>query len=326
MAAGTRKAAGGSKGSAALGRRTPPGPALLALLVAALLAVLPPVLRRWGWLAPAAPGVSTFRIVKRYKHDPKAFTQGLLWANGSLYESLGLYGRSSIREVKLSQKGGYKVVREVPLGPQDFGEGLVHLRGELLQLLWNRPDGHRFAATAGEGGHLELLPEQGFRTPLQDGWGLASDGQVLFVTDGGRSLFHVDPGSFELLRTVDIHDGDRLVEMVNELEFIDGELWGNVFGQECLARVDPATGSVRGWVDLSGLLDRPQATADAKAKGLDPPDVLNGIAWDAETRRLFVTGKLWPQLFQIEVVPHPALSLEEARKRCIPSTNVFRRS
>lgn len=263
--------------------------------------------------------------MQRYHHDPLAFTQGLLWLNGSLYESTGLYGRSSVREVRLGAGGGAKVVREVKLEQEHFGEGLVYWQGELLQLLWRRPDGLRFSARAGSDGHLERKPG-GFRTPLQDGWGLAAHGDVLLATDSGPDVFHLDPATFELRRTVRVTDDGRPVEMVNELELIDGELWANVFGAECLARVDPASGAVLGWVDLTGLLDRRRAAADAAAKGRDPPDVLNGIAWDAEKRRLFVTGKLWPSLFEIEVVPHPSLSLEEARRRCIPARNIFRSS
>jgi len=276
-----------------------------------------------GVSIPGEPLVYSYRVVQRYRHDPKAFTQGLLWLNGSLYESLGLYGRSAVREVRLVGNGGYKVLREVALGAQDFGEGLLHFRGELLQLQWRRPDVYRFSALAGEGGHLERKAGLDFKTPLKDGWGFATDGEVLIATDSGHDLFHIDPTNFEIRRSVPIMDGGRAVDMVNELEMIDGEIWGNVFGKECIARIDPSTGVVRGWVDLTGILDRHRASADAAAKGLEPPDVLNGIAWDPEGRRLFVTGKLWPRLFEIEVVPHPTLTLAQARKRCIPEVNLF---
>lgn len=289
----------------------------------------------WRKQAPAAadpsasarePGVYGFRVVRQYQHDPEAFTQGLLWLNGSLYESTGLYGRSSVREVRLGRSGASKVVRRQQVDQEFFGEGLVHWRGELLQLLWRRGDGLRYSAQAGKGGHLRLQHGLGFKTPLSDGWGIASDGQALLVTDGGAEVFHLDPESFAVRRATRVMDAGRAVEMINELEVVDGELWGNVYGTECLARISIETGEVLGWVMLAGLLDRASAAENARRSGVQPPDVLNGIAWDAETRRLFVTGKLWPTLFQIEVVPTPGVSLDIARQHCIPTQNIFRRS
>jgi len=278
------------------------------------------------------PVIYSYRIVKRYRHDPQAFTQGLLWLNGSLYESTGMYGRSVVREVQLTEPeseqsgsaetGSFRVLREVPNDPSEFGEGLVHVgNGELLQLLWRVGRGNRFQASAGEAGSLSRQPE-GFNTPLQDGWGFEFDGKSLLVTDSGSDVYFLDPKTFAQQRKVRVKDADRVVEMVNELELIDGELWANIFGTECIARVEPSTGAVVGWVDLTGILNRKKAAAAARKKGLDPPDILNGIAFDSSSRRLFVTGKLWPRLYEIELVKSN-ISLTEARNRCIPKVNIF---
>lgn len=264
------------------------------------------------------PTVYTYRVIRTHHHDPEAFTQGLFWLNGTFYESTGLYGKSVVREVSLDGK----VVREVRLGKRDFGEGLVYWKGELLQLLWRVGNGYRFSAKAGPGGHLRKK-KQAFKTPFNDGWGFAEDGESLLITDSGPDVCFLDPESFRSRRCVRVRDAGRAVEMVNELEMIDGELWANIFGKECIARIAPETGQVLGWVDLTGILDRRAAHAEAMKHGRQPPDVLNGIAWDAEGRRLFVTGKLFPYLFEIEVVPVENPDIEHVRHTCIPKENVF---
>mmetsp|Transcript_26018 Transcript_26018/g.56478 ORF Transcript_26018/g.56478 Transcript_26018/m.56478 type:complete len:356 (+) Transcript_26018:67-1134(+) len=274
------------------------------------------------------PKLYSFRIVKKYRHDSKAFTQGLLWLNGSLYESLGLYGRSGVREVALSDEGGYKVVREAKQPYREFGEGLAYIRGELVQLLWQPPELRRWSVQAGETGHLEPKADANRQNPalpdLRQGWGLTADDKVVYATDSGSELFELDPDTFAAQRRTPIRDRDQIVEMVNELEVVEGEIWGNVFGQDCLARIDPSSGKVLGWIDLSNLMNRGKAAANARAKGLEPPDVLNGIAYDPNTKRLFVTGKLWPRLYEIEVIPHPHPDLQRIRRLCIPTRNLFR--
>eukprot|EP00928_Gymnodinium_smaydae_P041368 TRINITY_DN28008_c0_g1_i1.p1 TRINITY_DN28008_c0_g1~~TRINITY_DN28008_c0_g1_i1.p1 ORF type:complete len:378 (+),score=38.66 TRINITY_DN28008_c0_g1_i1:56-1135(+) len=283
----------------------------------------------------AEPAVFGFRVVKRYRHDPEAFTQGLLWLNGSLYESLGLYDKSAVRELQLvdaassedksvgSAIGEMRVVREVRNAPHEFGEGLVHVGdGELMQLLWRVSDVVRYSARPGEGGHLERR-HKGSRTSLTDGWGLEFDGTSLLATDSGPDVYFLDPETLAQQRSIRVQDEGRTIEMVNELELIDGELFANIFGSECVAKISPATGSVIAWIDLTGLLDRRKASEAARKRGLAAPDVLNGIAWDPSSRRLFVTGKLWPRLYEIELVPSN-LTLTEMRDRCIPQRNFFR--
>ncbi|CAE7942810.1 Znfx1, partial [Symbiodinium sp. KB8] len=249
------------------------------------------------------PKIYGFDVVETYPHDPEAFTQGLLWANGSLYESTGLYGRSSIREFQLGPGGEVRLMRKLELDGRDFGEGLVQRRGQLLQLLWRRGEGIRYRARAGEGGQLKKAGK--FRTPLNDGWGIEAHENQLILTDSGHELITLDE-NFEVVRRVPVNDAGAFVEMVNELEMVGEELWANVYGTECLARIDTESGSVTGWVLLHGLLEKERANWRAGDAGSEAPDVLNGIAWDAASKRLFVTGKLWSQLYEIQVKPSQA--------------------
>jgi len=274
-----------------------------------------------GHSSSGDPKIYGFDVVETYPHDPEAFTQGLLWSNGSLYESTGLYGRSSIREFQLGPGGEVRLLRKLELDGRDFGEGLVQRRGQLLQLLWRRGEGIRYRARAGEGGRLKKAGK--FRTPLNDGWGIEAHKNQLILTDSGHELITLDE-NFEVVRRVPVNDAGAFVEMVNELEMVGEELWANVYGTECLARIDTESGSVTGWVLLHGLLDKERATWRAGDAGSDAPDVLNGIAWDAASKRLFVTGKLWPHLYEIQVKPSQ-VSVEQARRYCIPKSNLFRR-
>lgn len=272
------------------------------------------------------PLVYGYRIVKRYDHDPAAFTQGLLWLNGSMYESVGLYGKSAVREVRLLEDGGYEVVRETKIDPNDFAEGLTYHQGELVQLLWRVPDVYHYSVASGPDGHLERKINKRSKTQLKDGWGLESDGSKLYATDSGSYIHHLDPTTLKTLKSVQIKDGEKVIEMANELELVDGELWANMFGSDCIARVSPETGLVRGWIDFTGLLDKQKEHRLAKQNGRDPPDVFNGIAWDASSRRLFVTGKNWPNLYEVEVVLGDSSSLDDVRSRCIPPRNIFQAS
>lgn len=223
-----------------------------------------------------------YRVVASYPHDPDAFTQGLVFIDGVLVEGTGLNGRSSLRRVELATG---RVLQQVDLPAQWFGEGVTALGDELVQLTWRDGVGLRYDRAS-------LTPIGEF--PLAgEGWGLTHDGTHWILSDGSDILFWLDPRDGRELRRVRVHDGLRAVSRLNELEYIDGEVWANLWQRDEIARIDPASGQVLGYLDLAGL--RP---ADARG----PDAVLNGIAWDAATRRLFVTGKLWPRVYQIEPV------------------------
>lgn len=218
-----------------------------------------------------------YRILKVWPHDPSAFTQGLLLQDGSFYESTGQYGASSLREVE-PETG--RVLRIHSLGRQYFGEGLALVGDELTQLTWRER-----TAFVYDRADFSLKRQHTYEG---EGWGLVYDGKSLIMSDGSSVLQFRDPVRFNVTRRLRVREGDRPVEDLNELCMIDGMLYANVFQTDRIARINPLSGQVTGWLDLSGLLT-PAEAAEA--------DVLNGIAWDPETGRVFVTGKYWPKLF-----------------------------
>ncbi|MBB4640994.1 glutaminyl-peptide cyclotransferase [Rhizorhapis suberifaciens] len=223
-----------------------------------------------------------YRVVASYPHDSGAFTQGLFYLSGTLYESTGGEGRSDIREVRLEDG---KVIRRVPLPPQYFGEGIVLWKGEILNITWLHGIGFRWDLR-------NFKPKASFRYQ-GEGWGLTQDGSHIIMSDGTPELRVIDPATFRELSRVRVSDQGRPVSRLNELEYVKGEIWANVWMTPRIARIDPATGEVRGWIDLRGLVE---------AQGIDDPDaVLNGIAYDAKDDRVFVTGKNWPRLYEIKV-------------------------
>lgn len=230
---------------------------------------------------PTAP-VAGVQTVRSYPHDPEAFTQGLLFHGGKLYESTGRYGESSLREVELETG---RVVRKVDVPAQYFAEGLALLDGKLHQLTWQQGTGFIYDLAGFQ--QTGTFPYDG------EGWGLTTDGRSLILSDGSNVLRFIDPETHEVRRTLDVKDGGEFIHQLNELEWVRGEIWANVWHDERIARIHPETGRVIGWLDLSGIL--PDATRG------DPEAVLNGIAYDAENDRIFVTGKLWPLIFEIRV-------------------------
>ena len=240
-------------------------------------------------LTPAAEPASTpipidsYRVVNRYPHDRGAFTEGLVFSNGALYESTGLLGRSSLRRVDL-QTGS--VLQSRALGQDEFGEGLTVYQNRLIQLTWQSHLGFVYALDS-----FDLLRQ--FSYP-GEGWGLTQDGQRLIMSDGTSTLRFLDPVTLAETGHLDVRANGASVSLLNELEFVDGEIYANIWKTDRIARIDPQTGQVVGWIDLSGLIS-PQERPDPEA-------VLNGIAYDADGRRLFVTGKLWPRLFEIALV------------------------
>ena len=226
--------------------------------------------------------VFNYVLVKAYPHDPQAFTQGLIFLNGFLYESTGLQGRSSLRQVELESG---KVLKHYGLPAHFFGEGLTHWKDRLIQLTWKSGTGLVYERET-----FRLLKKFAYAS---EGWGLTQDGRHLIMSDGSARLYFLDPDTFREIRRLEVHDDGRPIQNLNELEFVNGEVLANVFMTDRIARISPKSGRVTGWIDCKGLLS-PQ---DAHR----PVDVLNGIAYDAGAGRLFVTGKLWPKLFEIKV-------------------------
>ena len=232
-----------------------------------------------GLCADDAPPIE-YRIAVQYPHDAAAFTQGLVFDRGALYESTGRRGRSSLR--KVDPVTG-RVVRQRRLSDRLFAEGLALVGEELFQLTWTA--GRAFVLRLKD---FSLVREHRYSG---EGWGLAYDGTLLVMSDGSATLRFRDPLTFRVEREVQVRDGDRTVDALNELEFVDGVLYANIWRSDRVARIDPATGGVTGWLDLSPIAERERAWGGA--------DVANGIAWDG--RRLFVTGKLWRSVYGLEL-------------------------
>lgn len=231
----------------------------------------------------AGAPVAGYKVEKIFPHDRQAFTQGLLFHDGFLYEGTGLVGQSSIRKVRLDNG---EVVQQKRTDPRYFGEGIVIFGPQLVQLTWQSEIGFVYDRTTFE-------PVRTFNYS-GEGWGLTQDGQRLIMSDGSASLRFLDPKTLRETGRLPVTDGGSPVTALNELEFVKGEIYANVWQTNRIARISPKTGRVVGWIDLSGILDPRDAVG---------VDVLNGIAYDSAANRLFVTGKLWPKLFQITIVP-----------------------
>ena len=223
------------------------------------------------------------KVVATYPHDPSAYTQGLIIENGQMFEGTGKHGSSTLREVEL-QTG--KVLRSLSLDEKYFGEGITVLNGTLFQLTWK--NNYCFTYDLKTFQYKEY-----FRYPFE-GWGLTNNGKELILSDGSSVLRFIDPVSFKELRKISVKDGSQRIKNLNELEYVNGEIWANIWYEDRIARVAPENGKLLGWIDLSGLYPKSQRK--------DRDDVLNGIAQDPDTKKLFVTGKNWPKLFEIEIV------------------------
>lgn len=234
--------------------------------------------------ATSAVPVFTVSIINAYPHDRDAFTQGLVLENGVLYEGTGLHGLSTLRRVEVTT-GEILQIRKLP--DHLFGEGITIFGERIIQLTWQAGIGFVYDRAT-----FELRGE--FRYPTQ-GWGITDDGERLIMSDGTSTLRILNPGTFEEIGRIEVRDRDGPVTRLNELEYVKGEIYANVWQTDRIARIAPDTGDVVGWIDLTGILKPEDHTG--------PVDVLNGIAYDADNDRLFVTGKLWPWLFEIELVP-----------------------
>ena len=254
---------------------------MISKLVLAALAVL-----ATGTTAHAATPVYGYEVVRVFPHDRGAFTEGLFYENGVLWESTGLPGHSFVRKEELDTG---RVLEQHDLPARDFGEGIVRWGGALYQLTWQEHFGYVYDARS-------LQVKSTFRY-AGEGWSFTKDNHVIYMDDGTPDIRVLEPGSLRELRRIHVTDEGRPVENLNELEWVRGELYADIWQTNLIARIDPASGHVVGWIDLAGLLPRSDVRPDT--------DVLNGIAYDAEHDRLFVTGKNWPKLFQIRLRPRP---------------------
>ena len=254
---------------------------VVAVLTATTTAWPPPVAARQR--AGAAP-IQGYRIVNTYPHDRHAFTQGLIFLDGFLYESTGLHGRSSVRKVRLETG---EVLQQRAVDPKYFAEGLTDWGTKLIQLTWQTNVGFVYDRAT-------FQPERSFPY-TGEGWGITHDNTRLIMSDGTAAggLRFLDPETMRETGRVVVRDRGRPVQYVNELEYIRGEVWANIWQTDRLVRINPKTGDVVAWVDLTGLLPRTEV--------LEQGAILNGIAYDAAGDRIFVTGKLWPKLFEIRV-------------------------
>jgi glutaminyl-peptide cyclotransferase len=261
-------------------------------LVAFLIAALPHCLV--GQTAAKHRSVPTseysFKIVRAFPHDSTAFTQGLAWRDGFLYEGTGLKGRSSLRKVRLETG---EVTQRIELAAEYFGEGITFYKSEIVQLTWLSQTGLVYDAR-----DFRLLRQFSYKG---EGWGLTTNGNEIFMSDGTPEIRVLDAPTLTEKRRFAVRDGDKKIDQLNELEFVEGEIFANVWQTDRIARISPQTGKVLGWIDLQGLLS-PMYRREGGA-------VLNGIAYDPLHKRLFVTGKFWPSVFEIRIIP-------KARKIC----------
>ncbi len=223
------------------------------------------------------------KVVATYPHDHQAYTQGLVIEKGQMFEGTGRYGDSTLREV--DYKTG-SVLRSLSLDKQYFGEGITILDGTIYQLTWK----NNYCFTY----DLKTFQYKEYFQYLFEGWGLTNNGKELIISDGSSDIRFLDPRSFKENRKISVKDGIVRIKNLNELEYIDGEIWANVWYEDRIARISPETGKLKGWIDLSSIYPASQRK--------DRDQVLNGIAQDPDTKKIYVTGKNWPKLFEIEIV------------------------
>lgn len=236
-----------------------------------------------GRITSLSAPVYSYRIVNTYPHDQDAFTQGLVFENGVIYEGTGLYGKSSLRKVDL-ETGNILQIYELPA--RYFGEGITIFEDIIVQLTWKSNTGFIYDKRG-----FKLLRDFTYAT---EGWGITHDGKRLIMSDGTSTLYFLNPETFRIIGHTEVYDNNLPVNRLNELEYINGQIYANVWQTNDIAIIDPQSGQVSGWIDLSGLVPSQYASTSI--------DVLNGIAYDTEKERLFITGKLWPWLFEIKLV------------------------
>lgn len=260
---------------------------MLRFLILMAMTLIPMGPHASGWDSLQRKGHSAptygYRVVRSYPHDPGAYTQGLIYLDGVLYESTGLNGRSTLRKVRLENG---EVLQQTRLEEHYFGEGITAWEDTLVQLTWQSGVGFVYDRTT--------FQKKRTFTYAGEGWGLTNDDARLILSDGTAHLRLFDPKTFRETARMTVRDGGAPVEQLNELEMVRGEIFANIYQTDRVVRISAKDGQVTGWIDLAGLLT-PRERAAA--------EVLNGIAYDAKGDRLFVTGKLWPKLFEIKIEP-----------------------
>jgi glutaminyl-peptide cyclotransferase len=232
--------------------------------------------------ADVPPKRNSFRVIRTFPHDRDAFTQGLVYENGILYEGTGQEARSSLRKVRLETG---EVLNQLEMGSQFFGEGIALFGEKIYQLTWQSKVGFVYEKST-----FKQINRVYYQT---EGWGLTTMGDKLVMSDGTNMLYFMDPESFTTISTIEVYDNKSKVMELNELEYINGEIWANIWMTDLIARIDPSSGKVIAYIDLKGILKDP--STDTKV------NVLNGIAYDQAGKRIFVTGKNWPSLFEIKL-------------------------
>ncbi|CAN5253195.1 glutaminyl-peptide cyclotransferase [soil metagenome] len=254
----------------------------------AVLAVLALAACAWPPAGQSATPVYGYEVVKTYPHDPNAFTEGLFYQDGVLYESTGLEGQSYIRKVRLETG---EVLMQRNIDNKYFGEGIVAWHGKLVELTWQNQIGFTYDLAT-------FQPTGEFHYP-GEGWALTHDGKRIIMSDGTPQLRFLDPVTLKETGRLSVNDNGVPIPNLNELEWVKGEILANIWQGDRIARIDPVSGKVKGWIDLTGIL-KPTGPMARR------PDVLNGIAYDAKADRLFVTGKFWPKIYEIMIVqPKP---------------------
>lgn len=258
----------------------------LKLLILGLVAILAVVFMLFFIVSQNrdASKIYTYKIIHTYPHDRESFTQGLVFEDGILYEGTGRNGYSELRKVELETG---KVLQRLKLSDEFFGEGITVFQDKIIQLTYLSNVGFVYKKKT-----FELLREFSYPTP---GWGITTDGKNLIMSDGTQKLYFLDTETFQQVRCIEVYDRGVSVWGLNELEYVNGQIYANVWPTERIARISPSTGQVIGWIDMRGLLTRQDYKRDV--------DVLNGIAYDKKKGRLFVTGKCWPKLFEIKLIP-----------------------
>lgn len=226
----------------------------------------------------------TYEIINTFPHNPGAFTQGLVYEDGFLYEGTGLNGHSSLRKVDI--KTG-SILKTCELSDEYFGEGIAVFKDRIIQLTYQSNVGFVYDKET-----FELLKKFTYST---EGWGITHNGRHLIRSDGSPTLYFLDPDTFKQIRTLEVHDKETPVWGLNELEYINGQIYANLWPSDNIVRIDPSTGRIVGWIDMSGLLTEEERS--------DEVDVLNGIAYNPENNHLYITGKFWPKLFEINLIP-----------------------